>query len=61
MLLGRAVILIHLFTLFCRYAGHVWIRNYPPIQELHDVERTANDAIIFTQAVGFGNRNVCFL
>lgn len=37
------------------------ILNYPPIQELHDIERGSDHSVVFTKAVGLRNRYVRLL
>ena len=38
-----------------RHVRESWIVEYPPIKELHDVERSPDDVLILAQGEGLGN------
>lgn len=48
----------HFRAFFGRHAGEVRVCHYAAVEELHDVKRTADNGVIFTEAVDAGHRDV---
>lgn len=52
---------VHLRPLLRRHAWYGWVLEDATIEELHDVEVGADNALILTKAEGFGYWDVGFL
>lgn len=52
---------VHCRSLLGCHARECWVFKDAPVQEFHDVEVTAHDALVLAECVGFGNWDVGLL